>query len=234
MSVIKVHKPDSAYAEIEQLPLKRDWMDETFEKHAYHCFPVSLANRLGWGISFPEDISFVWDGVNDSSPDHIKIISGERYVHPNRGNRTISFNTGLTFSSENNVTLLTMPVPNQFISGAHCMTTLISTSALPYEFPIAWMVNVPNVEIKIPANTPVASVLPISIKDAENYEMEISSTPFNDTPEFLKWSMDRGQETGRRISEGNWTNFYRDAVDHLGNKYGEHELKKIILKTTRK
>jgi hypothetical protein len=231
MPTVNVHRSNDNYADIDQLPLKRDWMDATFEKHAYHCFPVSLANRLGWGISFPVDISFIWDGINDSSPDHIKIISGERYVHPNRGNRTISFNTGLTMSSKNNITLLTSPVPNQFIEGAQCLTTLISTSALPYDFPIAWMVTTPNIEITIPANTPVAAVLPISIKDVEKYEMSIANEPFNNTAEFLDWSQKRGEAIDKKISSGEWTNFYRDAVDHLGNPYGEHESKKITLKT---
>jgi hypothetical protein len=48
-----------SYANIDQLPLQRDWMDLTFDRHAYHCFPVSLSNRLGWGISYPEDIVFI-------------------------------------------------------------------------------------------------------------------------------------------------------------------------------
>lgn len=231
MKGIRAHRPDSGYANIDQLGLKRDWMDITFEKHAYHCFPVSLANRLGWGISFPEDIVFIWDGINDSSADHVKILKGERYATPNRGNRTISFNTGITLSSDENVSILTMPVPNQFIAGAQCMTTIISTSALPYEFPIAWMITSPNVEITIPANTPVAAIIPISIKDVEKYEVELLDTPLSDTQEFLEWSRARGEATTTRIAAGNWTNFYRDAIDHLGEVFGEHETKKISLKT---
>ena len=147
-------------AKIDQLPLHRDWMDTTFDRHAYHCFPVSLSNRLGWGISFPEDITFIWDGINDSTGDHVKILSGSKYAHPNRGNRTISFYTDITFFEENgkNITLLTMPVPNQFIRGAQCMTTLLSTSVLASDLPIAWMITEPNIEITISANTPIASL----------------------------------------------------------------------------
>jgi len=30
--------------------------------------------------------------------------------------------------------------------------------------------------------------------------------------------------------ENKWTNFYRDAVDYLGNKLGKHEVKSLKLK----
>lgn len=213
--------------------MHRDWMDITFDRHAYQCFPISLSNRLGWGISYPEDITFIWDGVNDSTPDHVKIISGEKYVHAGRGNRTISFYTDVIFLGENNenVTLLTMPVPNQFIRGAQCMTTLISTSVLENELPIAWMITEPNIEITIPANTPIASILPISLSQIQDYELEIrNGRPPHETPDWQDNMRKRGEASQAMNSSGEWTHFYRDAVDHNGCPVGHHESKKIIMK----
>lgn len=214
-------------ANIEQLPLQRDWMDETGERHAYHCFPMSLANRLGWSISFPEDIVFMWDGGQDPGPDRIKILAGHNFANVNRANHTISFETGLAFSAEENVSLLTMPVPNQFIRGAQCFTTIISTSVLPGSLPIAWMVTEPNVEIKIPANTPVAAVLPISLTDVQSHDLVVTDIKPGST--FQNYMKDRGEAAEKRNSVGDWSHFYRDAVDHLGNKLGKHETKKIIM-----
>jgi hypothetical protein len=162
---INVHRNRFLSANIDQLSLTRDWLDETDNRHAYHCFPMSLVNRLGWGISFPEEISFIWDGVKNASPDPVKILSGHKYAHPDRGNATVSFNTGIKFSSDENVSLLTMPVPNQFIDGSSCISTIVSTSVLVGEMPIAWKITRPNTKIIIPANTPIAAILPISIND---------------------------------------------------------------------
>ena len=218
------------YANIEQLPLQRDWMDETGERHAYHCFPMSLANRLGWSISFPEDIVFKWDGGLDASPERISIISGHTFANVNRANHTISFETGLSFSAEENVSLLTMPVPNQFIRGAQCFTTIISTSVLPGSLPIAWMVTEPNIEITIPANTPVAAVLPISLTDIQEHDLVVTDMkPGSGFPMYMK---ERGEAAEKKNSVGDWSHFYRDAVDHLGNKLGKHEAKKIIMNVT--
>lgn len=213
--------------------MQRDWMDITFDRHAYQCFPVSLSNRLGWGISFPEDISFIWDGINDSTDTHVKILQGEKYTHPGRGNRTISFNTDLTFDCEenNSLSLLTMPVPNQFIRGAQCMTTIISPSVLQGELPIAWMVIEPNIEITIPAHTPIASVLPISTKEIQSYALKVKEG----NPAYMddNWNQNmkqRGDVSMKLNMSGKWTHFYRDAVDHNGNPAGSHESKKIIMK----
>lgn len=220
-------------AKVDQLPLQRDWMDITFDRHAYQCFPISLSNRLGWGISYPEDITFIWDGINDSTPDHVKVLSGEKYVNAGRGNRTISFRTDITFIKENNenFSLLTMPVPNQFIRGAQCMTTLISTSVLASELPIAWMITEPNIEITIPANTPVASILPISLSEIQSHELEIrSGRPKHEDASWHSRMRDRGEASQKKNSVGEWTHFYRDAVDHTGDSAGSHEAKKIIMK----
>ena len=148
-------------------------MEKTDNKHAYNCFPVSLTNRLGWGLSFPEDISFIWDGISDTSPEHVKIFKGEKYAAPQRANATVSFNTGLRFLTDQNITLLTMPVPNQFIDGVVPFSTLISTSFFSGDLPVAWRITRPNVEITIPANTPIASVIPINLEELNNSEINI-------------------------------------------------------------
>jgi hypothetical protein len=220
-------------ARVDQLPMHRDWMDITFDRHAYQCFPMSLSNRLGWGISYPEDIVFIWDGINDSTADHVKILSGEKYAMSLRGNRTVSFHTDIVFVGENeeNLTLLTMPVPNQFIRGAQCITTLISTSVLANDFPIAWMITEPNIEITIPANTPIAAILPISLSDIQENELEIKSgRPEYETQEWQQNMIKRGEASQVMNSRGEWTHFYRDAVDHNGCPAGYHEAKKILMK----
>lgn len=228
--IITVSKTLPQHANIEQLPMNRDWMEITGERHAYHCFPISLSNRLGWGISFPEDITFVWDGQPDLNAERVKIIKGHKYANINRANHTISFETGLRFTADENVSLMTMPVPNQFIRGAQCFTTIVSTSVLPGSLPIAWMITEPNIEITIPANTPVAAVIPISLTDVQSNELVISKHGIRS--DFDQNMKARGDAAQAKNSVGDWSHFYRDAVDHLGNPFGKHETKKIVMKVT--
>lgn len=215
---------------ISPLPATREWMDNSAEKHAYMCFPVTLTNKLGWGISFPEDIVFIWDGIDDTTPDHVKILKGEEFASAKRCNATISFETGLIFKTDPETTILTMPVPNQFIPGTQCFTTLISTSFYMPELPIAWKITEANKEITIPAGTPVAAVLPISLTELESgYEMRIDPNPVEHSywEEVAKY----GVAAQLKNAVGDWSKMYRDAVDYKGDPVGAHETKSIKLKT---
>jgi hypothetical protein len=107
----------------------------------------------------------------------------------------------------------------------------MSTSVLAGELPIAWMITEPNVEITIPAHTPVASVVPISLTDIQDYELEIiNGRPGFEDEEFNKNMQERAKASMDLNSKGDWSHFYRDAVWHNGLPAGEHEAKKIIMK----
>lgn len=227
MHRIKAYKLNDNHANINPLSVKRKWMDETYDAHAYHCFPVSLANQLGYSLSFPEDISFIWDGISDSSGEHVKILSGHKYVYTERANATISFKTGLMFSTEEDISLLHMPTPNHFIDGATPFTSLISTSFYHGEFPCAWMITRPNVEITIRANTPIISILPIDLNRIQDSEIHMENTNFMPKSPYS----DGYRENVKKIIEsGKWTDFYRNATNDIGEKIGRHQVKSIKLK----
>ena len=218
-------------ANISQMPVKRSWMDETYDKHAYQCFPLALTNRLGWSVSFPEDISFIWDGISDSSPDHIKVLSGNKYVSLQRANATVSFNIGIKFTTENNVTLLTMPPSNYFVNGATCFTTLISTSFFDGPMPIAYRITEPNKIITIKANTPICTILPISLSEMQNSEIVFGVNIKKKDPVSEINDFESADEIRNSIlSSGKWTNFYKNGLNWMGQKVGEHEVKSINLK----
>lgn len=218
-------------ADISQMPVKRWWMDDTYDKHAYQCFPLALTNRLGWAVSFPEDISFIWDGISDSSADHIKVLSGNKYVSLQRANATVSFNIGIKFTTENNITLLTMPPSNYFVDGATCFTTLISTSFFNGPLPIVYRVTQPNKVITIKANTPICTILPISLSELQNSEVVFQvNEKKKDSMLEINDSKSANEIRDSILSSGKWTNFYKNGLNWLGEKVGTHEVKSITLK----
>ena len=228
---ITVYKNKQTRSKIEQTKVKRDWMDDTLDAHAYKCFPVSMANTIGWSISFLDDIEFIWDGISDTTPDHVTVLSGPVGVPTTvRGNATISFYSGFYFDTPENVSMLQIVPPNFFVDGATPFTTVISTSVLKEAIPIAWRITRPNTVIKIPAGMPVATFIPISLKEYQDVELEIKDKVF----ENMDWEeKEKRQKVWDEITKkGGFTNFYRDAVDYLGNSLGSHELKSLKLKIT--
>ena len=228
--MIRAEVEKDSGVKLEPLSIKRKWMDNVTDAHAYNCFPISLTNGLGWGISFPEDIVFIWDGIDtDKEEGHIKIIKGNKYVNENRRSATLSLNTFIRFVTDQDTTLLTMPVPNLFLDTVIPYTTLISTSFYPHPLPAALKVIKPNVAIVLPANKPIFSVIPISLKNLNNTEMHIHDLEHDEKYELNNKGYN---DASKKINQkGEWTNFYRNATNEKKESVGKHEIKSFKLKT---
>jgi len=211
---------------IEQTRIQRDWMDATDNKHAYKCFPVSQANTIGWSISFLHDIEFIWDGISDTSDSHVTILKDEGNIaYTTRANATVSFQSGLYFKTEQDMSILSISPPNYFIDGASAFTSIISTSFFPDSYPIAWRITKPNTPILIPAGTPVATLIPISVGRLCDVELNIQNKVFIQEPE--NEVLEKAEVWKNIYKEGKFTNFYRDAIKYDGTAIGAHEKKSI-------
>lgn len=225
---VVVNKKIGHPVKIEQTKIYRDWMDATNERHAYKCFPISQANTIGWSISFLHDIEFMWDGISDTSDDHVTIIKDDGNIcNTKRANSTISFESGLYFKTEPNMSILSISPPNYFIDGAQAFTSIISTSFFEDSYPIAWRITRPNIPIKILAGTPVATLIPISVGQLCDIELEITDKVFIE--ESKKEMKEKWEQSAKIYQNGKFTNFYRDAIKYDGSSSGSHERKSITM-----
>jgi hypothetical protein len=62
----------------------------------------------------------------------------------------------------------------------------------------------------------------IEILDKKKMPVSPYADQYNET-DHIKY-------VAKLAEENKWTNFYRDAVDYLGNKLGKHEVKSLKLK----
>ena len=226
---IKIYKHIDHPVLIEQTKINRDWMNNTENKHAYKCFPISQANTIGWSISFNEDIEFIWDGISDTTPNHIEILKSPFNVcSTSRGNATISFYTGLFLETDENTSILSIVPPNYFIEGATPFTSIMSTSFYDEALPVAWKVTRANEKIIIPARTPIITIIPISLGKLSDIEIDLYDKNF--TIERQEDIKKRNEEWKKISDSGGFTNFYRDAVNYKGESIGNHEKKSLYLK----
>lgn len=217
-------------AKIKQLTYHRDWMSVP----TYSCFPLALANTFGYGIYFDEDISFIWDGnINKGA----KATKGSKFVWDQQGRPegTASIETGIWFKSEQDVSLLTCPVPNHFPEEYGVMSTILSTSFFTGPFSIGLKINHAyiNKEIIIPAGEMVACIIPISVSSFQNSNINIHNTgyPFkriHDTKEYV----DTLHQYRKDNDELNLS-LYKKGLDHKGNKIGNHEISRITMNVTK-
>ena len=228
---ISVEKMYGTSFDIAPMSIKRDWMDETSEGHAYRCFPVTQSNVIGWSIFCTTDIEFIWDGINDQSQDHIEIISAPEGSYTGRGQSSISFNSGLIFRTDEKVSMLTINPVNYFNHDFETMSNLVSTSFYDNPLPLAIKAKNPNKKIVIKAGTPVATIIPISLSDLNNTSINI----FNYNDEENKRTQNNisyGEAAQKVNSSGQWTDWYRDAVNEKEETLGSHEVKVLRLFVT--
>jgi len=221
-----IGNPHVKTAKIRQLNGKRDWMSAA----TYNCHPVALVNTLGYGIYFEEDISFIWDG---SKNNPAKAILGSDYIWSGRPEGTVSFNTNIVFTSDENTSILTIQPPNEFIKGASVISSIISSSFFTGSLPVVWKLDEPNKEYFVPAGTNIACIIPISISQFQNsninvFNKELEKRRIHNESEYIDAIHNYVDLNGVQPK------LYKKGLDHKGNKIGKHEIDKLILKVTYK
>lgn len=209
------------------MSIKRDWMDETSENHAYRCFPVTQANVVGYSLSCIEDIEFEWDGINDQTPDHVKIFNPER-AYSGRGQSSISMDTGLIFRTDEDVSIIAINPVNYFSDEFETMSYAISTSFYDNPFPLALKARAANKKITIKAGTPVATIIPISLTQLNNTVIKIVDYKDEDRKR-VEANISYGEAAQALNSAGEWTDWYRNAVNEKQESLGSHEVKTLKL-----
>lgn len=227
MAILRAYKRHDDAFIIEPLKVQRDWMDDTPGKHAYHCYPVTTANTVGWTISVPYDISFIWDGINDTSGDHIEVISGKEHTYTGRGQSSVSINSGIILESDQDISVLTITPQNYFYQDFEVISSLISTSFLKTEFPLAIKARTANRLITIKAGQPIATIIPISLTRLKGESVEILD--FQESEEYNTRIKSYGDAAQVINKSGKWTDWYRDAINEKGESVGSHEVKALKL-----
>lgn len=206
--------------EIKQSRLKRDWMDNTYNKHAYRCLPLSAANVNGWEVILQQDIRLIWDGGNTVP----RIIDGDIFKGRTIANCNkigmIDFHIGWAFNTENGFDTWLTGSPNYFIDGAVPLTASIPSHWWPDEVQMTWKITKENQEIVFPAGMPFAffciypnNLLPNVSIDVENLW---------DKPELIEARMAYGEAKMKKLKEEPWTwmNGIRTGLNEKGEVIG--------------
>ena len=154
MTKITLTKTHQNPPDIKQSRLKRDWMDETYKKHAYKCLPMTAANVNGWELVLQQDVVVQWDGGN--TPPKVlegEFLNGRPVVIPSIIG-IISFATGWAINTEDGYDTWVTGSPNYFVDGAVPLSATIPSSWWPDEFNMNWKITKIGEPIKFEAGMP--------------------------------------------------------------------------------
>jgi len=122
----------------------RDWMDETNQRFAYRCIPLSIANASGWEIVLPFSFSAVWNG--GPRPDDITIVQhgASDLVCSHFGHGILTFHTGWLFRTSPGWALWCRGAPNHLYDGIVPLEGVVETDWLPFPFTMNWRFTTPG------------------------------------------------------------------------------------------
>lgn len=203
-----------------QSRVKRDWMDETYNKHAYQCMPMTVANVMGWELVLKEDLVVQWAGGNST----VTVLSGgeqdgRQVAFPSIVG-IISIGMGWTINTEPGYATWVTGSPNYFIDGAVPLAATIPSSWWPDEVQMNWKITKVNEPVTFPAGTPYCffTVYPEGL--LESVEFEVSN--IWDKPDLIE-SRVKYSDMKMKNQEENpwtWTKGIKTGLDADGNKIG--------------
>ena len=214
--------------EIKQSSVRRDWMDETYKKHAYKCLPLTEANVNGWEVILQQEVVIQWDG-GLTVP---RVLSGETMTFETNGQTyerdivmpsivgIMSFTVGWTFSTPPGISTWISGSPNYFVDGAVPLTAHIPSEWWPDEFNMNWKITKIGQPVVFPAGSPFMffqfydnTLMPSVEFNVENYW---------DKPELSAARQSYGDAKMKKLQEQPWTwmGGIRTGLDENGNRIG--------------
>lgn len=216
-------------------PISRPWMDETPQRFAYRCLPLTIANQAGWIISNPSSFCARWNGglerkdtvlVFDQTPPDGRISSLF-------GSGTITFNMPYLFRTPKDVNLWVKGPTNWPKHGACPLEGIVETDWTCATFTMNWKLTKPDEMVRFERGEPICMIVPIPRYLLS--ELHPKKLPLADSSKehdgFYRWSHDRDEfhrkiETGDRetIKQG-WQRDYFQGRDPGTEAYPEHQTK---------
>lgn len=174
--------------EIEQSPVDRHWMNETFQKYSYRCLPMTYANRHGWCIRAPHDIEVVWHG--GTSPESTEILSGRltehgaRFADNGTGNGIVTFHISAIPRTSPEYSLWILPAPNLVVPGASPLSGIVESDWMFSSPSMNWKLTEPGKTVVFKKGDPVFFFIPVHKTYLEDFS--VSHLSIHDDPNMYQ------------------------------------------------
>jgi hypothetical protein len=186
---------------------------------------MTNANVSGWDFILPQDVTVVWDGVNDASPDHIKIIEGQYFngvelVRTTTANGMLTFNLGVSIETDKNHYSIIKGSPNYFFNDASPVEVIIRSDHYNFiENFICWKIITANKPITFKKGMPIATLLnyPIGLLESTSISFKNIDSDKEKLEQLEKYSKLK-ENLGADLNDWEWTHSYRKSMPSDNNE----------------
>jgi hypothetical protein len=213
---------------------RREWMDETPNKFAYRCLPLTIANQTGWWVYNPVGFTAVWNGF--PQPGGVQFIFDtaanvwSQWVNDQFGHGIITWNTPFLFRTQpaGSRLLVTGPI-NHFKGGVAPLGAIIESDWISMSWTMNYKITASRSAVRFDAGEPLFQVIPVSTNvcaDLEN--ARVTYRKLSDDPaahkSYLEWSAGRNkfheQKNRGEVQPDAWQKDYFQGRDPSGQSAG--------------
>lgn len=216
----------------------REWMDNTHERFAYRCMPLTIANSCGWDILLQERVTATWNGGDKLSD---LIVHGEfgetRHALSTFGSGVLTFHVGYIFRTPPGWNLLATGPFNAPKHGIAPLSGIIETDWLSFTFTMNWKMTAPGT-VTFEKDEVICRVLPVNPGEMEAIEPVVKDIKSNPKlyEEFQHWYESRNtfnkqlQEKKPEPGKG-WQRFYTKGTQSSSDEVQPAHRTKLRLQT---
>jgi len=217
--------------------LYRTWMNQTNERFAYRCLPLTIANQHGWFILNTHKLRVVWNG--GSALDDLKIIikAGPRNAAipavSHFGHGVLTWHLNYLFRTPKGYNLWARGPSNLPKDGIAPLEGIIETDWSVATFTMNWKMTTVNVPVDFEIGEPICMILPVKRGLTEDFApivRDISEEPELNQA-YNAWAQSRAKfnaDLGKQVPEAvesKWQRDYTQGVTTTGQRAADHQVK---------
>lgn len=234
MTNLTLIRTNTSAPEIRQSRMKRDWMDNTYNKHAYRCLPLSSANVNGWEIILEKEVRVIWDGYNcipkilNKDSNGTTLYNNDRIIATCNKVGMVDFGLSWIFKTDPGYETWLMGSPNYFIEGASPLSAILPSSWWPDEAQFNWRIDKEGQEVVFPEGMPFAFFF---VYKNELEDVSISVENYWDNQKLMEERIAYGEAKNQKTQEQPWTwmNGIRTGLNEKGERIGPRHDRHIML-----
>lgn len=212
---------------------KRDWMEETRDRFAYRCLPLTIANQSGWDLLCPASFAAIWNGGDSMHDLYIKSDDPAPGALSHFGQGILTFEVSLLFRTSPGHNLWVKGPPNLPKDGICALEGIVETDWSSATFTMNWKLTRAQHKVEFSRGEPFCRVLPYPRHYLGRFDTEMVA--IGEQPEvrdrYEKWSRHRRQfnedlrSTGSEAQRAGWQKDYHHGRDSHGDRFMDHETK---------
>jgi uncharacterized protein DUF6065 len=239
--MFRSNRPDGNGWHWSWAPWQRDWMEETQNKFAYRCLPLTIANQTGWWVYNPVGFTAVWRG--EAAPGSVHFLFDSRqdlwsqWINNQFGHGIITWNTPFLVRTRPHGSRLLISGPvNHFKDRVQPLTAVVESDWMVMSFTMNYKITAPNVTIRFDTGEPLFQLIPLSSNLCTDLEQsKVRYMKLTDDPEvaeaYQKWSDGRQrfhqQKKAGDVRPDSWQKDYFQGRDPQGREAPQGHVTRI-------